>query len=482
MSKKNDTNINNINNNINNNNNTNNEQHACQDNQRGHEEKEDNRGNSVCSRGGWSILDNNLIKERLYYREIPPGLGLYILPKKGYQKKYAVFSTRFGSIDSKFRLAGEQEYTNIPDGVAHFLEHKLFEDEQGDVFHRFAALGASANAFTSFTQTAYLFSCTDMFYENLAILLDFVQNPYFTEETVRKEQGIIGQEIRMYEDNPQWRLFFNSLEALYQAHPVRQDIAGTVESISRITPDILYECYRTFYHPGNMDLFVVGGDIDPDKIGEQVTADLARRNYRPQGKVERYYPEEKDAVNQKRVTQKMVVAEPLINIAFKDTSPQNLSSRDKLRRMLSTGILMDVIFSDSEPLYHSLYEANLIGDDFDAGYVQELNYAHSMLGGETSDPGQLYDKILQGLADFRKTGVAGEQVERHRRAKLGGFMQRFNSLEFIANSFLSNRYRGVDFFSIPELLQKITVEEVNNRLAEHLDPDNHVVSIIEPSS
>ena len=198
------------------------------------------------------------LQEELYHEKLENGLEVYILPKKGFNKTFATFTTKYGSIDNHFVPLESEEYIKVPDGIAHFLEHKLFEKEDGDVFQQFSKQGASANAFTSFTRTAYLFSSTSNVELNLDTLMDFVQEPYFSEKTVEKEKGIIGQEITMYDDNPDWRLYYGVIQNLYENHPVRIDIAGTVESISHINKDLLYECYGTFYHPSNMLLFVVG--------------------------------------------------------------------------------------------------------------------------------------------------------------------------------------------------------------------------------
>ncbi|WP_145614081.1 EF-P 5-aminopentanol modification-associated protein YfmH, partial [Bacillus licheniformis] len=226
------------------------------------------------------------LKETLYYEKMPGGLDVYVLPKEGFNKTYAVFTTKYGSIDNQFVPLGKDEMVRVPDGIAHFLEHKLFEKEDGDVFQQFSRQGASANAFTSFTRTAYLFSSTSNVEENLETLVDFVQDPYFTEKTVEKEKGIIGQEINMYDDNPDWRLFFGLIENMYQEHPVRIDIAGTIESISHITKDLLYECYETFYHPSNMLLFVVG-PVDPEAIIRQVRENQQKKPYTDQPEIVR---------------------------------------------------------------------------------------------------------------------------------------------------------------------------------------------------
>ncbi len=429
--------------------------------------------------GNYRLIENRELQETLYHYRVHPGMDVYVLPRPGYQKKYAIFSTRFGSIDNRFRVEPEQEFTVLPDGVAHFLEHKLFEDEGGNVFDRFAALGASANAFTSFTQTSYLFSCTDNFEESLGQLLDFVQKPYFTEQTVQKEQGIIGQEIKMYEDHPHWRVFFNLLEGLYRQHPVRNDIAGTVESIARITPDLLYRCYNTFYHPSNMAVFVVG-DLDPGRIGCQVEENLAAHKHKPMGAIVRQYPPEPAEITKQRTVQELVVSEPIILLGFKDMVVGDLQGRDLMRREILMELVLDILFGSSEALYNELYREDLIDENFDSEYTAEINYGYTMIGGETKDPDQLYRRVMRAIAGFLKEGVSKEQFERHRRKILGGYIRRFNSLEFIANNFLSFRFKGTDLFQLPSVLQEVRREEVLALAEENLDPDRHAVSLIVP--
>lgn len=419
------------------------------------------------------------LQETLSCYRIYPGLQLYVLPKAGYQNKYAAFSTHFGSIDSRFQVDGTGETVEVPEGVAHFLEHKLFEDERGNVFDRFAAYGASSNAFTTFTHTTYLFSATDHFTECLELLLDFVQEPYFTEESVANEQGIIAQEIRMYDDNPDWRIFFDLLQSLYHRHPVREDIAGTVESIAGITPDLLYRCYRRFYHPSNMALFVVG-DLDPDEVYRQVEDNIARHNYRELGEIIRLYPDEPETVSRRRITREMVVSEPLFNLGFKDPAVKQLEGDDRLRREGAMEILLGIIFGSSEPLFNELYEELLIDDQFDADYTAEPGYGYVLIGGATRDPDLLYERIMGAIEKTKKAGIGEEQFERHRRSSLGRFMRRFNSLEFIAHNYLAYRFRGSDLFSYPDLLQRVTREEVGALLDEVLAPEKHALSVITP--
>lgn len=424
------------------------------------------------------IVENALLKEKIVWRRIEPGLEVFVLPKKGYKKKYATYSTNFGSIDSHFVVEGEGEELVVPDGVAHFLEHKLFEDEEGNVFDRFAKLGASSNAFTNFTNTTYLFSSTDHFEECFEILLDFVQNPYFTEESVEKEKGIIEQEIRMYEDNPGWRIFFNLLTALYRKHPVQKDIAGTVESISHIDKDVLYKCYRTFYHPSNMALFVVG-DVDADKVLDQVAANIGRRNYSPLGEIKRIYPEEPRELEKEQVVQELVVSQPIMNLGFKDLDVGYDGER-LFRRELATALVLDVVFGSSSKLYNELYEEGIIDDEFDAGYVAEKEYGHTIIGGETADPDKLFERLTAGIKQAQQDGISAEQFEHHRRKMMGDFLKSFNSLEFIANNFLAYHFRGINFFNYLEVLQELTLEDVNRRLKEHFSEENRARSIIKP--
>lgn len=427
----------------------------------------------------WSIKKNDLLQETIYHTVIDPGLDLYILPKKGYNKKYAIYSTRFGSIDNHFRVSGNgNEMVEVPDGVAHFLEHKLFDNEDGNVFDQFAAYGASANAFTSFTNTTYLFSCTDFFPENFNFLLDFVMSPYFTEESVSKEQGIIQQEIRMYEDNPNWRVYFNLLSILYQKHPVRNDIAGSFESIGKITKDILYKCYNTFYHPLNMAIFVTG-DVSPEEVAFQVARNLEGRAFAPLEGIERIYPPEDVTTVQQKIVQELAVSQPLINIGFKDTYTK-LEGRELLKRELAMELLMEMIFGRSESLYNSLYGEGLIDEKFSAGYAAEITYGYTLLGGETRDPDLLHARILEGIGEVRKKGLDEGKFNRHRSKMQGEFLRSFNSLEFIANNYLAYRFRNSDFFDIFSLLSEISLTDVETLLHEHFQEERHAISIINP--
>ncbi|MFZ5989596.1 MAG: EF-P 5-aminopentanol modification-associated protein YfmH, partial [Bacillota bacterium] len=257
------------------------------------------------------------IDEVMYMHEHESGLKSFVVPKRGYSKKYATFATHYGSINNEFVVPGESTATKVPDGIAHFLEHKLFEQKDGSVMDKFSKLGSNPNAYTSFAQTVYLFSCTDRFDENFDLLLNFVQNPYITEESVEKEKDIIGQEIRMYDDNAGWRVFFNLLDAFYEKNPVKIDIAGSIESIGRINKDVLYKCYNTFYHPSNMVVLVVG-DVEPDKVFTQIEKNIAINKSNPE--IKRLFPDEPDRINKNYIEQSLAVAMPLFQMGFKDVN------------------------------------------------------------------------------------------------------------------------------------------------------------------
>lgn len=283
----------------------------------------------------------------------------------------------------------------------------------------------------------------------------------------------------MYEDHPHWQVFFNLLEALYREHPVRNDIAGTVESIARITPDLLYRCYNTFYHPSNMAVFVVG-DLVPDQVARQVEENLNSRSYQQIGSIVRLYPQEPAEITRERVELNLVVSEPILFLGFKDMVVEKLHGRDLMRREILMELLLDIIFGSSETLYNDLYREDLIDDNFGAEYTAEINYGYTMIGGETKDPDQLYQRTMEAIARVRKEGLSAEQFERHRRKTLGGYIRRFNSLEFIANNFLAYRFRNTDLFELPSILQEVRREEALALFEENLDPARHAVSLILP--
>nr|WP_237690689.1 pitrilysin family protein [Paenibacillus caui] len=403
------------------------------------------------------------------------GLEVYVLPKPGFSKTYATFSTKYGSIDNHFKVEG-QEGIKVPDGIAHFLEHKMFEEPEGDIFSTFASNGASANAFTSFNQTVYLFSATDHVYQNLETLVNFVQHPYFTDQNVEKEKGIIGQEIGMYQDNPDWRVYFGLIEALYKVHPVHIDIAGTVESIGTITKETLYTCYNAFYHPSNMLLFVVGG-VDPEKVFTLVRDNQNKKNYPPQGQIERIFKDEPESVAESKKVTHLPVSLPKCLFGFKDTH-LGFTGEQLIRRDLVTKLMLDLLFGSSTKLYQKLYDLELISDSFGHEYNSDPNYSFSAIGGDTRDPDLLIATIKEEVAKLSETGFSREDFERAVKKKIGGFLRMMNSPENIAHEFTRYHFRGGDLFSVIQMYESMTLEEVNDRLREHANWNQLAVSVV----
>lgn len=415
--------------------------------------------------------------ETLYTYEHKSGLKAFVIPKKGYSKRYATFSTHYGSINNEFVIPGETEATRVPDGIAHFLEHKLFEQKDGSVMDKFAALGSNPNAYTGFNKTVYLFSCTGRFEENFDLLLDYVQNPYITEESVEKEKGIIGQEIMMYRDDPGWMSFFNLLRAFYKHNPVSIDIAGTVESISKINREILYKCYNTFYHPSNMTVLVVG-DVEPEKIFERVEALI--RDVKALPEIKRIFPEEESALNRNYSEQSLAVSTPMFQMGFRDDRLDTYG-RDCLMHEVAVKLLLDVILGRSSDFYDRLYNEGLLNSSFEFDYTIEENYAFSMFGGESPDPLKVRDRFTETVASLRKNGLDREACDRIRKAMFGRFMRQLNSVERISHSFISINNKGVNLFDYLEVYDKITFEYVNDIFREHFNPEKLALSVIKPA-
>lgn len=421
---------------------------------------------------------NDTVKETLYFGQHSSGLSVYIMPKAGYSKSYAVFGTHFGSVDRKFLTPGNTEMTEIPDGVAHFLEHKMFEQpDGGNVFESYARHGANANAYTSFNLTAYLFESTQDILENLGILLDFVRQPYFTEENVAKEQGIIGQEIGMYDDDPDWRVMMNFLSSMYAVHPVRRDIAGTVESIAEITKDTLYECYRTFYNLSNMVLFVIG-DVLPENVAKCVEEHI--KETEPFDKeIIRDYGEEPKQVVRSEISQKLSVSVPMFMFGFKDTDC-GYDGEKLLRKNLELSILAEALFGKSGELYEKLYDGGYILGDLGIEVNCEKDYGFTVLSGESNNPQEVRRIVLEYLDGVRDKGISQEDFERIRRSVWGRYIKQFNNINSLAHGFLSNIFNGIGLFDFTDAIQKVTLQEVNRRLTQQFDSEQSVLSVVEP--
>ncbi|TYP54952.1 EF-P 5-aminopentanol modification-associated protein YfmH [Thermosediminibacter litoriperuensis] len=420
----------------------------------------------------------DLIGENLFYRKFDNGLKAYVLPKKNYNKVYAVYSTRYGSIDSEFVVPGTGERLKVPEGIAHFLEHKMFEMSYGNVFDKFAELGTSSNAYTNYTNTTYLFSTTTAFEESMRLLLEFVETPYFTEESVEKEKGIITQELRMYEDDPEWQVLLNLLKALYHRHPVRDDIGGTVESIQKIDVDTLYKCYNTFYHPSNMVIFVAGA-VEPEKVFDLIMEHEKNKDLAPQDEIMRIYPEEPDTICKPKIDVKLSVSQPIFLMGFKDADV-GYDGVELLKKEITVSLLLEVIFGRSSVVYERLYEEGLIDDRFGFSYEGQKDYGFCTIGGETRDPVKLREELIKSISEVKEKGLSREDFERVKKKYLGDFIQGLNSLDFIANSFISYYHKNINIFDYPRFLKQITFEEVSRRLYDFFDFNRMASSTVYP--
>lgn len=402
------------------------------------------------------------------------GLKIYIYPKENNSSAYAVFGTKYGSIDNCFKTSEDLEPSVVPAGIAHYLEHKLFESEDGDAFSRYAKTGASANAYTSFDSTCYLFSCTENFYESLEILLDFVQSPYFTEQTVQKEQGIIGQEIRMYDDDPQWRVLFNLLGAMYHNHPVKIDIAGSVETIAKITPELLYKCYHTFYNLNNMVL-CVAGNVDMDKV-----LDLCDKMLKPSNPIqlEKIFKDEPAKIVKDRVEQKLSVSSPIFQLGFKEKAG---NTRLTVQEIAETEILLEVLASDASPLFRRLLDAGLINESsFSYEYFEGSGYASIIFSGESKNPDAVADEIKKEIVKIREQGLDPAAFNRSKKAVYGRIISSFNSVDYLANAMAADAFAGRELFQYIDAVASADIKSVQNRLNRQLLPEFSSLSIVKP--
>nr|WP_325302633.1 pitrilysin family protein [uncultured Dysosmobacter sp.] len=414
------------------------------------------------------------IGESVYRETLPNGLEICVVPKPGYAKKYAFFATRYGGMDTRFQLDGK--WLDTPAGIAHYLEHKMFDTKEGNALQELAKNGAEPNAFTSNAMTGYYFDSTEHFEENLEILLSFVSIPYFTEESVAKEQGIIGQEIRMIEDNPDWQIYTRMMQALYQSSPARTSIAGTVESISHITAETLYDCHKAFYTPSNMILTVVG-DVDPIHV-----ADLARRILPREGGpiIPRDYGDEPEAVALRETSRAMEVSSPQFLTGFKCRPAAE--GEDYLRLAVVGDMACDILLGESSPLYLRLYDQGLINTSFGGSFEMMPGVAYLYAGGDSKDARAVAAEIQREAERLVREGIDEDFYQRVRRASFGANLRGLNSFENIAVSLTEGYFHGYDPFRFPQVFDTVTREDVTAFLRDNLRPDRMVLSEITPKA
>ena len=406
------------------------------------------------------------------WQTLPSGLTVLVRPMPGYSGTHVIYATRFGSIDRDFRL-GERE-VHLPAGVAHFLEHKMFEDEDGNALQKFARTGASPNAFTSHTMTAYHFSCTDRFEENLKILLKFVFTPYFTDENVEKERGIINQEIRMVEDTPIWEVFVGAYEGLYRNHPVRVSIPGSEESISHITPELLYTCHRAFYSPKNMAL-VVCDTADFEQVC-RMAEEISPKDAPEIG--QRHYGERRAEVHQPVVTRKMQVSLPQCMVGFKDEPVPTGESR--LRRSLIGDLAVRILCGDTSPLYAKLYEKRLLGRDFDVDYSLIPDGACAILGGESRDPAAVREALERETARLAQEGIEPKLFRRMKNALYGMRLRMLDVPDLYARQEIASVFAGEHYLDFAGLFDTIHAEDVQEMFRRWAQPNRSTMSVVEP--
>lgn len=430
----------------------------------------------VSDLADFQTIRHENINEEMHVYTHKSGLKAFVIPKKGYSKKYATFATHYGSINNYFCPPDSNEKIRVPDGIAHFLEHKLFEQKDGSVMDKFSALGSNPNAYTSFSQTVYLFSCTDRFEDNFALLLDFVQNPFITEESVEKEKGIIGQEIKMYDDNPGWRAFFNLLKAFYEKNPVCIDIAGTVDSIAKINRDVLYKCYNTFYNLSNMVILVVG-DVDSNTVFDMVEKSL--RQTEDKGEIERIFPEREAKLNKGYIEQRLDISMPMFMMGFRDDAVITKGVQC-LRREVAIKILLEMILGRSSALYNKLYSEGLINNTFEIDYTAEESYAFSNIGGESKNPEKVRELLVEEIGRIKDEGLDGNTFNRIKKSMQGRFLRGFNSVENVSHLFMSVYFKEVNVFDYVKVYDTISFEDVEKIFGSHFDLDKLALSVVLP--
>ncbi len=416
-------------------------------------------------------IKSEILGEKYYEVDHKSGLKIFIMPKENYSSSYAVFGTKYGSIDTKFKRSDSDEWITVPEGIAHFLEHKLFENEDLDAFARYAKTGASANAYTSFDKTCYLFQCGGNFEASLEILLDFVTHPYFTKETVEKEQGIIGQEITMYYDVAGWMSTFNLLRCLYKNHPVRIDIAGTVESIAEITDKLLYDCYNTFYNLHNMCLAVVG-DITPEQVLS--VCDKMLEKAEPLS-IERAFDDEPREIVDCYAEYNLAMSMPVFSFGYKEECKELTQD---LRKMIEVNILLEILAGDTSALYNQMFDNGLINTSFSKEYFTGFGYEAVMFDGESVNPQAVADEIKKAVANLKANGIDEEQFENARRSLYGREIMEYNDIDSIANAMISAHFNGYSVFDAMDIYKSVTKEDIENRLENMMLEEYSALSVV----
>ena len=420
------------------------------------------------------VIENKIIKEKLYLEELENGLKVIVIPKKDTNKKMAIIGTKFGSVDNHFIKPQTKEEIVIPDGVAHFLEHKMFEQANGtNSLDTLTAMGVEANAYTTNDHTAYYFEAVDNFEPAFKELLDYVFNPYYTDENVEKEKGIIAQEIRMYDDDAISKVFLNALECMYEKCPVRLDVAGTVESVNKINKDILYDCYNTFYNPSNMILSVCG-DFEPNYIIEFVKNNM--RKIEKIGKIERIYPKEPEKIYSNFKETSMDVSIPSFVIGIKD----NLEKENIVKKELILNILLNYLLDENSKLYKELYDEGLLISEPDLEYEYSDIYSHMIIFSYSKDPKKVFEKIKTEISNLKENGLEVKSFNRVKNKIYGRLITSYNSPAQIGRIFMRDYMNDIISFDYINEWNNITIEEANKLLKDKFIEEKMILSIVNP--
>ncbi|MCI8308915.1 MAG: insulinase family protein [Clostridia bacterium] len=418
------------------------------------------------------IIENSKIKEKMYIEKLENGLTVMIIPKKGAQKKYIIWGVNFGSVDNKFIIGDSEEVTHIPDGIAHYLEHKMFEQRTGiNSLDTLSSLGVDANAYTTNNYTAYLYECTDNFYPALDEFMDYVQNPYYTAENVEKERGIIEQEIAMYDDEPDWALYMNTLKLMYHNNPIRIDIAGTKESISKITEKTLYTIYNNFYTPENMSIAVCG-DFEPEEILSEIKNRMIIKNNNQ--KITRVYSEEPEEIKDKKKEVQMQISMPMFMLGYKVP----MVNENMVKKDLAIEILGNIIIGSSSKLYKRLYEEGLILSEFSFDFEFARNYSHVIIQGSSKNPEKVIEEIKNEMEFFINQGISDEEFERQKKKVYGNLVKNYNDVSTIGNMAMSNYFKGINMFLYFEEFETLSKEYLEEILKNIFTEDKKVISIV----
>ena len=422
-----------------------------------------------------TVFEYPRLGEKLYRQTLSNGLTVMVVPRPGFTRKLAYFVTDFGSIHQEFTLEGRK--IQAPAGIAHFLEHKMFDLPGGRaVSAELAGLGAGVNAFTGYDMTAYYISCTENFEPALKLLLEFVSTPCFSEESVAKEIGIIDQEIGMNEDSPDTKSFEYLTRNMYRAHPIRIPILGTCESIREITPELLYDCHRAFYTPGNMILCVVG-DVDPDRVAEIATEVLGSES-RPVGEKTPFPPEDMTLVRESSATQ-MDIAMPMFQIAFKcEPTGRGVAA---IRQEIIGDLAAEALYGESSELYLRLYEEGIIDSSFGGGFEAIDGMAMFLCSGDSYEAGRIREALVEQAKKIVRDGIPKEDFARMKRSAFGRRVRDLDSFDSTCFRLCAYHISGFDYFDFPALYESVELHEIQEFLNRVAQPDRCCLTLINPT-